>query len=95
MKLTQLRFLRKGTKLSVLGTVFDKFKKPANLKITLEPVEDAQSSEECVIMTGDAGTVGKTLAALAEAAWANGWRPMGLEAALATTIKQHGRKLTR
>lgn len=92
MRLTNLRFVRKGTKLSVLGTVFDKFKKPAKLHIKFDTLEDPQGSEECTIITGDAATVGKILAALAESAWSNGWRPVGLETALADTIKKHGRK---
>jgi len=92
MKLTNLRFVRKGTKLTLLGTALDKFRKPAKLTISFDSIEDPVGPEEHQIVTGDATTVGKVLAALAESAWANGWRPVGLEQEIAKTIALHGRK---
>lgn len=89
MKLWNVQLKKKGTKTTLLGTCRDKFKMPAKLTISLSPIEDACGYQESQIMHGDSAVVMKTLSALAEIAWAAGWRPAGLEEALVSQVRSH------
>lgn len=89
MKLWNVQLKKKGTKTTLVGTCRDKFKMPAKLTINLSPIEEAIGYQESQILSGDSSMVMKTLSALAEIAWAAGWRPMGLEEVLVTALRTH------
>jgi hypothetical protein len=89
MKLWNVQLKKRGTKTTILGTCRDKFKMPAKLTVSLSPIEEACGYSESTIMHGDSSMVMKTLCALAEIAWAAGWRPAGLEDSVVKLIRAH------
>jgi hypothetical protein len=77
---------RTGDNLKVMATFRDRMRRQGHVRVVCESVEPGALVDTTVI-EGDAADVSDTLAALAEIAWENGWRPRGLDVVLGHMVK--------
>ncbi len=84
MKLLAHSKERRQDVLTIKCRLRDHFRRPAGLKLSIVAEEQAELDD--VLMSGDIRDVVGSINAVAEIAWANGWRPRGLMATVAAMI---------
>jgi hypothetical protein len=77
-----------GGKVKLEARWQEKMRRPASVNVTFGPLENPDFSPQ-PLMTGDAKEVSEILHALAEMAWANGWRPRGFSGSLAAFAQNY------
>ena len=85
MKLLAHSKSRSQDNLTIRAHLRDRFRLPAALKLSI--VGEEQAALDSVLMRGDIRDVTGSINAVAEIAWANGWRPRGLMASVARQIE--------
>ncbi len=86
MKRIEHEVERTGDKVTIKALWRDKFKHPASVTITTEKHETPMSR---LLITGDVVDVRNTLHGLAQIAWDQGWRPLGLGPVLARIVETY------
>ena len=84
MKLTVQSVERAHDTVTINANFVDKWRKPAFVKIVLDP-----EGVDNTLLTGDIKESMDTLHCIAEIAWNNGWRPAGLAGHLQRVIEIH------
>ena len=74
-------------KIHVKCAWLDKMRRPGSVAITV--VKNDSAVDLSTLIEGDPSDVSKTLAGIAEIAWGLGWRPAGLEAAVAAAVRTY------
>ncbi len=72
----------------IKATWLDNFRRPAEVKIVTQ--KNVNSAAPFTLIEGDPADVMKTMNGIAQIAWGMGWRPEGLDAALAHAVRTHG-----
>ncbi len=82
MKILKHALERRGDHVKLSLQARDTMRRPVTVRITIDPGEDIGGA----VVEGDVRQINGLLNGLAEAAWANGWRPRGLAGMLAHVI---------
>lgn len=85
MKLLSHSMDRKGDKITVSGRWHDRFRRPVRVRVLVEEIPEG--ADPGAFLTGDVKDVDGIVQGIAEMAWAGGWRPRGLDAALAHVVR--------
>ena len=86
MKLLAHSKERRQDVLTIKAKARDRMRRPAGLKLSV--TGEGEAALDNVMMSGNVLDVTGAMNAVAEIAWANGWRPRGLMASVASMIER-------
>lgn len=88
MKRVSHEFSRKTGRMTVLAAFRNVFRQPTRVSIQVAKLDSTDVAKQ-PLMDGDVKEVYGALSGIAEIAWDMGWRPAGLDAAVARTFQTH------